>query len=322
MVIAWAVIFSLGVIDALWLLKSNLEFAASNWDSLLSIAALGGFALMSSGIISLRLQDRRDAIGQALHAVAKRVVLIAVSMIVFIFLAAAVVTFCCLTASAALPLQDARLAALDARLGFDWMGFVSLANSSTLASWALGAGYQSTSQVVFATMLWLCLSNDAPRLAELFALLCMTAIGTAIGMLVLPAGGAYSFHQLPPDAFNHFGSDPGMWHHDLLMRFRSATPPAIDLDTPNINCLVTFPSGHTILGLVTTYVLRGRLYTLVPAIVINGVMIVSTIPVGGHYLVDLIASGGITALSIALLRWPNYSSYNSPRLRDTGLARA
>jgi hypothetical protein len=45
------------------------------------------------------------------------------------------------------------------------------------------------------------------------------------------------------------------------MQFRSAQPPLIDFDTPNINCLVTFPSGHTILGLVTTYALRDRLYT-------------------------------------------------------------
>jgi hypothetical protein len=31
-------------------------------------------------------------------------------------------------------------------------------------------------------------------------------------------------------------------------------------------------------------------------------MIISTLPVGGHYLADLIASGVVTALSIAFVR--------------------
>jgi membrane-associated phospholipid phosphatase len=139
-------------------------------------------------------------------------------------------------------------------------------------------------------LLWLCLSLNAIRLTEMFALLCLTAIGTAVGMLILPAAGAYSFHQPAGGAFSNFGADAGMWHHQLLMQFRSVLPPEIDFNTPNINCLVTFPSGHTMLGLITTYVLRDRLCTLIPAATMNGMMIISTIPVGGHYLVDVLAS--------------------------------
>jgi membrane-associated phospholipid phosphatase len=198
---------------------------------------------------------------------------------------------------------------MDAALGFDWLGFLKLTNANELVSHILLACYQYTGLIVFVTMLWLCLSNNGARLAEFLALLCLTAIGTAIGMLVLPAASGYSLHQPSPAMFSHFGPGTGLLHYDLLMQFRSATPPAIDFDLPYINCLVAFPSGHTILALVTTYALRDRLFTLIPALAVNGVMIVSTIPVGGHYLVDLIASGVITALSIAILRRPGDSKY-------------
>jgi hypothetical protein len=43
-------------------------------------------------------------------------------------------------------------------------------------------------------------------------MLCLTAIGTAAGMLILPGAGAYALHQPAPDAFGNFGADAGTWH--------------------------------------------------------------------------------------------------------------
>jgi membrane-associated phospholipid phosphatase len=57
-----------------------------------------------------------------------------------------------------------------------------------------------------------------------------------------------------------------------------------------------------VLGLVTTYALRDRIYTFVPALLINGIVIVATLLVGGHYLADLIASGAVPPLSITFVR--------------------
>jgi membrane-associated phospholipid phosphatase len=95
-----------------------------------------------------------------------------------------------------------------------------------------------------------------------------------------------------------------MWHYDLLMAFRTGSANVIDFSVPNSNCLVTFPSGHTILAIILTYALRGSCYTLIPASLINGTMLMSTIPEGGHYLFDLIVSGVIAALAISFVRLP------------------
>jgi membrane-associated phospholipid phosphatase len=78
----------------------------------------------------------------------------------------------------------------------------------------------------------------------------------------------------------------------------------IDFSVPNSNCLVTFPSGHTILAIIMTYALRISRYTLIPALLINGTMLVSTIPEGGHHLFDLIVGGVIAALAISFVRLP------------------
>jgi membrane-associated phospholipid phosphatase len=53
-----------------------------------------------------------------------------------------------------------------------------------------------------------------------------------------------------------------------------------------------------------TYALRGSRWTLIPAIIINGLMLVSTIPHGGHHLIDLIAGSAIAACAIFLVRLP------------------
>ena len=66
----------------------------------------------------------------------------------------------------------------------------------------------------------------------------------------------------------------------------------------------SFPSGHTILAVIMTYALRGSRWTLIPAIIVNGLMLVSTVPHGGHHLIDLIVGGAIAACAIFVVRLP------------------
>ena len=147
------------------------------------------------------------------------------------------------------------------------------------------------------------------------ALLCLTSIGIAIGLVILPAGGAYAHYQPAPDVFSHFSADAGLWHHKLLVTFRTAAEPVVDFTTPNSNCLVTFPSGHTILAIVMTYGLRGSRWTLLPALAVNGAMLVSTIPEGGHHLADLIAGAAIAVLAITIVRRPLRRPQLQPAVR-------
>ena len=95
-----------------------------------------------------------------------------------------------------------------------------------------------------------------------------------------------------------------MWHHDLLTALRTGKLTVIDFNTPNANCLVTFPSGHTVLAIIMTYALRGSPWTFVPALLVNGAMLVSTVPHGGHHVFDLVVGAAIAVCAIVLVRLP------------------
>ena len=304
MAAAWIALAGLASVDTVWLLLSRLSFAANNWDSIIRLVLFTAIAFGFCGLVSHRLNNETDRISGVLREGAKRVELLALAALVFGLLAVTVIVSCYLGTAAALPLQDARLAQIDRWLGFDWVGFVKSANSSELVSWLLVKAYQSTPYMLTGTMLWFCISGQGERLAEFLALSCVTPIGLAIGMMILPAAGAYSYYHLPFAAYENFGAGAGMWHYELLTALRTGQTMVIDFNVPNSNCLITFPSGHTILAIIMTYALRGSRWTLIPACIVNGAMLVSTIPHGGHHLFDLIVGGVIAACAIAFVRLP------------------
>jgi membrane-associated phospholipid phosphatase len=304
MMTAWITLTGFGVLEAVWLPSSGLSFADSNWQSFARLATFMALALGICALISCRLAGATDRIGRLLRDSGRRVELFAIAALVFTMLSAVIVTYCYLGTAATLPLRDARLAAIDRALGFDWVGFVTFINSSPLASWLLVEGYRTTPYTLVGTMLWFCASGEGGRLAEFLALACLTFIGIAIGMMIWPAEGAYAYYNPPLSIYDNIGADSGMWHHHLLTSIRSGATTVIDFDMPNANCLVTFPSGHTVLAVIMTYALRGSRWTLIPALMVNSTMLLSTIPHGGHHLIDLIAGGAIAACAILIVRLP------------------
>lgn len=304
MAAAWVTLAGFVVVDTTWLLLSRLSFASDNTDSIIHLALYTAIAFGFCGLVSQRLAKETDRVGSALRESVKRVELFAVATLVFALLATVVITYCCLGTAASLPLQDARLAQIDRWMGFNWVTFLEFANSSALASGLLVKAYQSTPYVLMGTIMWFCVSGQGGRLAEFLALLCLTSIGIALGMMILPAAGAYSYYHPPLASYGNFSVGAGMWHHDLLMALRTSPAPVIDFNVPNSNCLVTFPSGHTILAIIMTYALRGSRWTLIPGLVINATMLVSTIPEGGHHLFDLVVGAVIAACAISFVRLP------------------
>ncbi len=304
MAAAWIALAGLASVDTVWLSLSRLSFAASNRDSIIRLILFIAIAFGFCGIASHRLACETDRVGAALREAAKRVELFAIAMLVFGLLAITIIVSCYLGTAAALPLQDARLAQIDQWLGFDWVGFVKAINTSQLTSWLLGKAYQSTPYMLTGITLWFCISGQGARLAEFLALLCITPIGLVIGMMILPAAGAYSYYHLPFAAYENFGAGAGMWHYELLTAVRTGQTTVIDFNVANSNCLITFPSGHTILAIIMTYALRGSRWTLIPAFIVNGAMLASTIPQGGHHLFDLIIGSAIAVCAISFVRLP------------------
>ena len=304
MTIVWSTLAGFVIVEPLWLLASRLSFANSNWEELIRLALCIAIAFGLCGFAAQRLAGANDSVGRLLSTATARVELFATATLVFGLLVVFIITYCCLGAAAGLVLQDERLAGIDRWMGFDWAAFVKFANASAPVARLLTKAYQSTGYILTFTLAWLCVTGQGSRLAEFLAIMCLAAVGIAIGMMMLPAAGAYSFYKLPLSSYENFGADAGMWHYDLLMALRNGAASVIDFSTPNSNCLVTFPSGHTILGVITTYALRGSRWTLIPALLINAAMVVSTIPEGGHHLFDLVVGGAIAVAAILIVRRP------------------
>ena len=68
------------------------------------------------------------------------------------------------------------------------------------------------------------------------------------------------------------------------------------------------------LGVITSYALRDTRALFIPAILLNGTMIVATLPVGGHYhLADVVAGAAVCIAGIQVLR---YASGHERRARQ------
>ena len=63
--------------------------------------------------------------------------------------------------------------------------------------------------------------------------------------------------------------------------------------------LIAFPSFHVVWGVLLTFLARGRRWTCYPVLVLNVLMIASTLLLGWHFLVDVISG---VALAVAALR--------------------
>jgi membrane-associated phospholipid phosphatase len=100
--------------------------------------------------------------------------------------------------------------------------------------------------------------------------------------------------------YTNFTREAGMWHYSELMRLRSGEPFLYQMD--KAKGLVTFPSYHTALGIIITYALREIRWIFVPAAILNSAMLVSTVPEGGHHLIDVLAGLSIALVSISIVR--------------------
>jgi membrane-associated phospholipid phosphatase len=199
-----------------------------------------------------------------------------------------------------LPLRDGALASLDAALGFQWPLFLGAANANPWFSRTLVVAYHSVGPQIPLVFIILAAVRHEARLREFVALIAITSLLTGIGMALVPAAGAYAYFKPPPEAFSNFTNHAGMWHYTELVQLRSGEPFVYLAD--RTKGLVTFPSFHTVLAIVVTYAFRDYRWVFPPLAALNTLMIVATVPEGGHHVIDVIAGIAIALVSVAFMR--------------------
>jgi membrane-associated phospholipid phosphatase len=203
--------------------------------------------------------------------------------------------------SLALPLLDAQFARADAALGLDWMAALEFADRWPAIGMLLRVAYATSMPQVLLVFLVLATTHQLQRLADFIALFTATSLVTVLTASLLPSAGAF-VHFDPPAALRHVvGANAGIWHLEHFEALRSGALRAIDPGT--IEGLVTFPSFHTALAVITVWALWRTPYLAIPALALNALVIASTVPVGGHYFVDILAGLAVAGAAIGTLAW-------------------
>jgi membrane-associated phospholipid phosphatase len=172
-----------------------------------------------------------------------------------------------------LPLFDGALTTADRMLGFDWNAWTAAIQRDPIIARALAASYDAMLPELVGAVLYLGFCKEARLLltslilAGLFTV-CISGLVPAIGHL------------------------PNAPHVPALLALRSGHM----LDGLPQG-LVSFPSYHAAVAILLTIAFRQRAWLFPAACVLNGLMVISTISSGGHYLVDVLAGAGVAWIS-------------------------
>jgi membrane-associated phospholipid phosphatase len=194
-----------------------------------------------------------------------------------------------------LPLQDSRLEAWDAAIGFRALDFLAWLNRHPALSNLLALSYGSFFLQMIAVPLLLTLTG---RIERAYAMaLCVLLLG-AIGASVchfFPAVGVYAHHGIRPGAYPHIFQNLGYFHVQLEA---VRSDPGFVLDVAHAQGIVAFPSGHAAIAILCAWAMWDVRWARWPFLALNACMFVSALPQGAHYLVDLIAGAAMAAVAI------------------------
>ncbi len=218
-------------------------------------------------------------------------------LIVFTLLLA---TLSYLACSLGWPLLDNNFEAIDRALGFHWSAHMSFVAERPALAKILLVAYQTSMPQVALVILVLVAVQRYERLEQFLLLFAITATTVIVAAAVWPSFGPFAMNTPPPEVLAPISDPyPAAWHMKHFLALRDGSMREIPLN--NFQGLVSFPSFHTALALITVWALFPVRWLSTPVYILNGVLIFSTLAIGGHYLSDLMG-GALTGLgAIALV---------------------
>jgi membrane-associated phospholipid phosphatase len=199
------------------------------------------------------------------------------------------------------PLLDVQFAHADAALGLDWPAVLAFTDAHPRFGAALRLAYHSSMLQLVAVLVVLAAAGQVKRLGNFLILFTATGLVTILMSIAFPAAGAFVFHDPPAALRDVVGQAAGIWHLEHFQALRSGAMRTIDPSA--IEGLITFPSFHTALAVITSWAFWRTRYLALPSAALSAIVIASTVPVGGHYFVDVFAGAAIAATCIAVLVW-------------------
>ena len=275
----WVVIAIVGLVSAVGLWELNITIV---WESLWPEIELGIFLLLCSVIYSI-VGTQTPRMGLSTAIVSD--LLLSILQLVVAVKAFTPLTY--LAAASGYPLVDSTLTRLDAMLfGFEWYVEANWVADHPMLDWLLQRAYFSLYYQGALVFLIGSVSRPGDRNGELIWQFCISLVLTCAIFVFTPALGHVA----------HIGTG---WMKTLTM-IRNGEWAALDFS--HIEGIVSFPSFHTTLAILLVYAVRHHRWALAVLFPLNMLLIVATLSVGGHYLVDLPAGAAVAVISIAATR--------------------
>jgi hypothetical protein len=272
--LAWALIGLLLAVDFVWASQVGMKISGSE----IRVGLIGALLALSAACL-----HRHRARANMLEAVAW----------LFTFAAtASVLTY--LAASCAFPLQDVVMERWDLAIGFDWAALhAALLDWPTLNRLLLVVYSTLFAQFLLA-VIYFSKRDRSARIEELMLLMCATVAPTALVSAIWPTLGPFAVH----------GVGDVTYLRDLLT-LRAGGP--WQFESLAMQGIVAMPSFHTVLAVLFTYAFRGTGLLGYAIAALNVAMLISIPPIGGHYLVDVIAGAALAVGAIAVQRAIRYA---------------
>jgi len=226
------------------------------------------------------------------------------------------------------PLIDPALAAIDRALipGLDWPAAMLWLSHRHILMAAANWVYESIGWQPMLLIGMLSFFGQHRRVWTFLMAWLGTLFVTCALFVLFPGVGAYA----------HFGlaaadvpamRDPTPWHQaTVLSELRAGTLHHIGF--VDLDGIVTFPSFHAAAAVLLAWAASSMRAIRWPAILLNGAMLISAVPIGGHYLIDIAAGCVVAVIGISLAGKadaPAAKSYRPPSRRvsaATQLARS
>jgi membrane-associated phospholipid phosphatase len=184
------------------------------------------------------------------------------------------------------PLRDAALASADRALGLPAASVVAWAAHHPWLQRALDVSYDSLIALSFLALIVPPLLSQNDESDELLVALALGIVASLAVLAVWPAIGPWASEALAPSAAQ---AATGR----ALLALKAGAPVTLDFSAPEP--IVSVPSWHTILAVLSAAALRRVRVGRVVAALWAAVIVLSTLTTGWHYLVD-VAAGVAVAL--------------------------
>lgn len=216
----------------------------------------------------------------------------AIAMILWLGVVGGFLAYVALAAGA--PFVDASLDAATRTFGFDHAAFTAAVSQIPLLVTILHASYVTTVPVLIATAVGLALAGADRRLRTFlgdYATLLMVTVALSAAF---PARGPFLLTPLAVDVRARLPAGAGDFYRGIFEAVRDGRMHLFDPSA--LEGVVVFPSFHAGMALIVAHALLGVRGLGIAAAIYAAAVVIATLPMGGHYLIDIVTTFALFAV--------------------------